>query len=65
MSINNENPECNAVKHGASQYVTVDNKKLPMSNIIGHRSVPLEKGQWWNIRFFSEVEEVGEKNVIT
>jgi len=25
-----ENPQCNAVKHGASEYVTADNKKCPM-----------------------------------
>lgn len=31
-----ENAECNAVKYRALQCVTVDNKKLTVSNVIGH-----------------------------
>lgn len=58
-------PEYNTMKHRASQCMTVDNKICTVSNVIRHRSVPLQKGQWWNLRLFSEVEEVDEKNVIS
>lgn len=37
------------------------NKKIPRSDVIGLRSVPIEKGQWWKIRLISKIEKVGWK----